>query len=381
MQQQQISETNMDNPSAPSKQLSESRSTKELVTNGEEPPERYFYKNCDEGFLDPSLPAMEIPVIDLGLLKSPEELEKLRSALISFGCIEAINHGMTSTFLDEVREVVKQFFQLPEAEKQKYAREVNSIEGYGNDMILLDSQILDWNDRLYLKISPEDQRQLRFWPQNPESLRDILHEYTLKLKMINEVVLKAMARSLNLEDNSFLSQFGEEANMFARFNFYPPCPKPDVVLGLKPHADGSGITMVLQDKEVEGLQFLKDSKWFRAPIVPEALLINIGDQVEIMSNGFFKSPMHRAVISKEKQRISLAVFSAPGPDQEIEPLDELVSQTRPKSYKKLKDYPAIYFHYYQQAHLFWWHYKSPDRVEDPSRPWPIILWLSGGPVS
>ncbi|XP_038697764.1 protein SRG1-like isoform X5 [Tripterygium wilfordii] len=280
MQQQQISETNMDNPSAPSKQLSESRSTKELVTNGEEPPERYFYKNCDEGFLDPSLPAMEIPVIDLGLLKSPEELEKLRSALISFGCIEAINHGMTSTFLDEVREVVKQFFQLPEAEKQKYAREVNSIEGYGNDMILLDSQILDWNDRLYLKISPEDQRQLRFWPQNPESLRDILHEYTLKLKMINEVVLKAMARSLNLEDNSFLSQFGEEANMFARFNFYPPCPKPDVVLGLKPHADGSGITMVLQDKEVEGLQFLKDSKWFRAPIVPEALLINIGDQVE-----------------------------------------------------------------------------------------------------
>lgn len=34
-----------------------------------------------------------------------------------------------------------------------------------------------------------------------------------------------------------------------------------------------------------------------------------------------------------------------------------------------------------EAHMFWWHYKSPYRVEDPSKPWPIILWLQGGPVS
>jgi isopenicillin N synthase-like dioxygenase len=101
------------------------------------------------------------------------------------------------------------------------------------------------------------------------------------LEIITEVVLKAMARSLNLEDGCFLEQYGKRATMTARFNYYPKCPRPDLVLGLKPHADGSVITILLQDKEVEGLQFQKDNQWFRVPIISEALLINVGDQAEV----------------------------------------------------------------------------------------------------
>jgi hypothetical protein len=56
---------------------------------------------------------------------------------------------------------------------------------------------------------------------------------------------------------------------------------PDHVLGLKPHTDGSSITFVLQDKEVEGLQVLKDNQWFKVPIIPDALVINLGDQLEV----------------------------------------------------------------------------------------------------
>jgi isopenicillin N synthase-like dioxygenase len=99
--------------------------------------------------------------------------------------------------------------------------------------------------------------------------------------MITEVIFKAMAKSLNLEDNCFLDQYGKEATMIARFNYYPKCPRPDLVLGIKPHADGSVITFLLQDKEVEGLQFQKDNQWFKVPIIPEALLINVGDQAEV----------------------------------------------------------------------------------------------------
>lgn len=117
--------------------------------------------------------------------------------------------------------------------------------------------------------------------------REVLHEYTIKLQQINEIFLKAMARSLNLEDNCFLDQYGERAIMTARFNFYPPCPRPDLILGLKPHADGSAFTILLQDKKVEGLQFLKDNQWFRVPIIPQALLINIGDQVEVNTKDVF----------------------------------------------------------------------------------------------
>ena len=69
--------------------------------------------------------------------------------------------------------------------------------------------------------------------------------------------------------------------MYTRFNLYPVCPRPNVILGLKPHADGSTITFLLQDKEVEGLQVLKDDQWVGVPIIPQALLINLGDQSEV----------------------------------------------------------------------------------------------------
>lgn len=116
-----------------------------------------------------------------------------------------------------------------------------------------------------------------------ERCSGILQEFTLKSKAVSKVILKAIARSLNLEDNCFLDQYGQQSRMYARFNFYPQCSRPDLVLGVKPHADGSAITILLQDKNVEGLQFLKDNKWYRAPIIHEALLINVGDQVEVIA--------------------------------------------------------------------------------------------------
>ncbi|XP_042974879.1 flavonol synthase/flavanone 3-hydroxylase-like [Carya illinoinensis] len=84
---------------------------------------------------------------------------------------------------------------------------------------------------------------------------------------------------------------------------------------------------LLQDKEVEGLQFQKDNQWCRVPIIPEALFINVGDQVEIMSNGIFKSPVHRVVTNSERERMSLAVFYIPEPEKEIGPDDRLVNES------------------------------------------------------
>ena len=80
-----------------------------------------------------------------------------------------MNHGMKSSFQDKVRQVSKQFFQLLKEEKHKCARErePNNIEGYGNDIIYSKNQRLDWTDRVYLKVLPEDQRKFKFWPQNP----------------------------------------------------------------------------------------------------------------------------------------------------------------------------------------------------------------------
>ncbi|CAK9155993.1 unnamed protein product [Ilex paraguariensis] len=232
-------------------------------------------------------------------------------------------------------------------EKKKIAKTVVDFEGYGADPVPEEGQSLDWSDRLFLDVYPEDLRKFKFWPENPKPFRNVLEEYTEKIKKITELTSKAMARSLNLEENCFLNQFGERGPLQARFNYYSLCQRPDRVLGLKPHADGSGYTIIYQDEL--GLQVLKDDKWLTVPNLSQALLVLMGDQMEIMTNGIFKSPVHRVLSNAEKDRISVAVFYTPEGGREIGPEDGLVSEEKPQIFKKVKGYADIHFEYYQRG--------------------------------
>lgn len=107
-----------------------------------------------------------------------------------------------------------------------------------------------------------------------------MEEYTEKMKEATNIISRAIAESLDLEETCFLNQFGEQALLQARFNYYSCCSRPDLVLGLKPHADGTGYTVILQD-DVEGLQVHQDGKWFTVPTISHALLVLMGDQMEV----------------------------------------------------------------------------------------------------
>ena len=109
-------------------------------------------------------------------------------------------------------------------------------------------------------------------------------EYSTKTREVLETLLKALARSLKLKEDGFSELWNAEEDIIhARFNFYPRCPNSDLVVGLHAHGDGSAITVLLQDKEVEALRIMKDDKWYRVPIIPEALVILVGDQMEVPS--------------------------------------------------------------------------------------------------
>ncbi|CAI9782426.1 unnamed protein product [Fraxinus pennsylvanica] len=279
------------------------KAVEELAISTSAPPEKYIRKEGLGGSAS-ELPYLDIPVLDLSLLNSStpeaeEELKKLRIGFSSCGYFQAINHGIDTSFLDEVHD------------KKKYARDVDDIDGYGNDTVYSENQTLDWNDRLYLNVKPENKRKMKVWPENPTNFRQILLDLTAKLENVNEIVFKAMAKSLGLEEDCFLKQCGENPIALARFNLYPPCPTPDLVLAAKAHGDASAMTYLLQDKEVEGLQALKDDKWYKVRIVPNAIVVNVGDQVEIMTNGIFKSPIHRVATNRERERMTIAVFFAP----------------------------------------------------------------------
>ncbi|KAL1097122.1 hypothetical protein V6Z11_D05G014400, partial [Gossypium hirsutum] len=268
--------------------------------------------------------SVSVPVIDLGLLpSSKDEQGKLKLALCSGGCFQAIGHGISNSFLNKVRGVAEQFFQLLQEEKQKYSRA-------GYDLVVSEKQVLDWNTRLFLRVFPEHQRKLNLWPENPDKIRhaflqssgiEVLHEYSIKLKQLVDLLFKAMAKSLALEENSFSDQFGDNPVMHVRFNFYPP--------------------FLLQDEQVEGLQFVKDEKWITVPVIPRVLVVNLGDQMQIMSNGIFKSPVHRVVTNTDKLRISVAMFNEVEPEKEIGPVEGLIDENRPRLYMLLSTMNAF----------------------------------------
>ncbi|KAL5697844.1 hypothetical protein ACHQM5_028954 [Ranunculus cassubicifolius] len=326
----------------------------ELSINGDQPPPRYILKEIDNAPINTSL-SSSIPIIDLHLLSSSsaevkdKELHKLKLALSSWGLFQAIGHGIESSLLDEIQRMSKEFFDLPMEEKKKYAINYDGkqeyLQGYGNDLVVSDEQVIEWSDRIYLLVKPYDKRNPKIWPVNPIGFTEILNEYSKKTHLVAEVILKSMARSLNIEENFFVNSAEENAPTFARFNYYPPCSRPDLVYGIKPHADGGAVTILLPDKEVGGLQVLKDGEWNKVPIMPNALLVNVADMIEIMSNGVFKSPIHRVITNTEKQRFSLAMFYVPEGEQSIEPAAELISEATPRLFKKMKmkDYMEIYF--------------------------------------
>ncbi|CAK9154658.1 unnamed protein product [Ilex paraguariensis] len=93
----------------------------------------------------------------------------------------------------------------------------------------------------------------------------------------------------------------------------------------------------------------EDDKWYRAPIIPDAIVFNVGDQLEIMTNGIYKSPMHRVVTNKERERITAAFFFAPDPTSVVEPAEGLIDEKRPRLYKKVVDYTANCFELFQKG--------------------------------
>ncbi|KAL5225872.1 hypothetical protein ABZP36_012511 [Zizania latifolia] len=312
------------------------------------PPRRYVLKEEDRptagGGVRGQPEMAAIPTIDVGRLGEPgdvEEAAKLWAALQSWGLFTVTGHGMPEAFMDEILDATREFFHLPPEEKEKYSNVVDGDkfqpEGYGIDRVDTDEQILDWCDRLYLQVQPEEERQLQFWPDHPPAFRGLMEEYAVRSEQVFKRVLAAMARTLGLKEEFFVNKVGERIAAYARFTYYPPCPRPELVYGLKPHTDNSVITVLLLDKHVGGLQLLKDGhRWVDLPVLTHhELLVVVGDEMEIMSNGVFNAPVHR-VVTTDKERMSVVMFYQPEPHKDLAPSEELVGDERPALYKKVK---------------------------------------------
>lgn len=126
---------------------------------------------------------------------------------------------------------------------------------------------------------------------------------------------------------------GERKELHIRINYYPPCPQPDLVVGVAPHSDPNVLTILFHD-QIPGLQIRKDGAWIDVQSVPGALVVNIADQIEILSNGKYSSVEHRSVVHKDRSRMSWAAFCGPPRDVVIAPRRELIDDDHPPLYQQ-----------------------------------------------
>ncbi|KAL6906393.1 hypothetical protein ACP4OV_003994 [Aristida adscensionis] len=308
----------------------------DTIRNTGEVPERYVRPEVKADSVIVNTEGYSLPVIDMSRLLNPEfseeETAKLGSACEHWGFFQLVNHGVDGRLLQNVKADITEFFNLPLEEKLAIAIPPNGLEGFGHHFVFSEEQKLDWVDLLFLGTRPVEDRNLAFWPTKPSTFRDTLDNYSLELANVNTQLLKFMAKNLGVDHEALLGTF-KGLPQSVRINYYPPCRQADKVLGLSPHTDGVGITFLLHINDVEGLQIRKDGKWFSVQSMPGALVVNIGDILEILTNGKYKSIEHRAVINHEKERITIAAFHSIDLSCMIGPLQEILKSgnTRYKS--------------------------------------------------
>ncbi|XP_009369137.1 protein SRG1-like isoform X2 [Pyrus x bretschneideri] len=304
-------------------------------------PERFVRDMTERPTLATPMPcSTDIPTINFSkLVKGTKdeiktEISQLANASENWGFFQVVNHGIDLSILESIEKVAKEFFMLPLEEKKKYALAPGTVQGYGQAFVLSEDQKLDWCNMFALGVVPNFIRSPMLWPTNPENFSESVEVYSTEVRKLCQNLLKYIAMSLGLNGDVFEKMFGEAVQAL-RMNYYPPCPRPDLVLGLSPHSDGSALTVLQQGKgNSVGLQILKDDRWVPVKPIPNALVINIGDTIEVLTNGKYKSVEHRAVAHKGKDRLSIVTFYAPTYEIEVGPMEELVDENNPCNYRR-----------------------------------------------
>ena len=230
-----------------------------------------------------------------------------------------MNHGIPLELLERVKKVCSECYRLREAgfkasEPVRTLEALVEAERRGEAVTPVDD--MDWEDIFYI----HDGNQ---WPSDPPAFKETMREYRAELRKLAERVMEAMDENLGLEKGAIQRAFsgdGRHEPFFGtKVSHYPPCPRPDLITGLRAHTDAGGVILLFQDDQVGGLEVLKDGEWTDVQPLAGAIVVNTGDQIEVLSNGRYRSAWHRVLPMRDGNRRSIASFYNPANEATISP--------------------------------------------------------------
>lgn len=280
----------------------------------------------------------DLPVIDISGLEGPHRLQvvsEICRACQHTGFFQVINHGVEEPLISEMMRVAGEFFELPMEERNKlFSEDMMKSVRYGTSFNHLRDRVFCWRDFLKHYCHPLD-KMLPLWPSNPSDYRSVVSAYSKEVRRLGLRIMSAVVESLGLPHNKYVVEngFSDDSSQVMVLNYYPACPEPELTLGIPPHTDYGCITLLSQDS-VGGFQLRHDGQWKAVRPLSNSFIVNIGDHIEILSNGRYRSVVHRAVVNSEKSRISVATLMSLPLEAKIGPAPELIDEHHAALYRE-----------------------------------------------
>ncbi|MGD9705717.1 MAG: isopenicillin N synthase family dioxygenase [Acidimicrobiia bacterium] len=283
---------------------------------------------------------MHVPVIDLGPLRTGRGAADVAAALdeacreVGFFCISG--HGVDPALSAELELQARAFFALPEREKARIAMSHGGRAWRGWFPVggELTSGRPDRKEGLYFgdELPPDDPRVVagrplhgpNLFPAEPAGLRTVVLEWMAAMTDLCRVLMRGLGLALDLGDGWFEHHLTAEPITLFRIFHYPPGSDDD--WGVGEHTD-YGLLTVLRQDDCGGLQVESRHDWIDVPPDPDVFVCNIGDMLDRMTRGRYRSTPHRVRNTSGRGRLSFPFFFDPGWDAEVGPLPGMAPAT------------------------------------------------------
>jgi isopenicillin N synthase-like dioxygenase len=287
----------------------------------------------------------KVPVIDLGHTDRAAVLRGIDAACRDWGFFQVLGHGIPRDLLDAVRAGMHTFFAMPAPAKDAIRRTAENAWGFYDQELTKNRR--DWKEIFDVGPAIESGPLAGFRPQWPASLpqfRPVMEAFFAACERVALDMVRAISKNLGMPADYLDGAFAPAHTSFLRLNHYPVCADPappdaDLFpakgqLGIHHHTDSGAVTVLLQD-ELPGLQVLRNGRWHLVQPLEGALVINIGDVVQVWSNDRYPAALHRVLANARANRFSAPFFFNPAVDAVYAPLPSACDPQHPPRYRPI----------------------------------------------